>query len=83
MRVGNMKKQRQKITDITFPKNIWKYTQIIGYLIVDISKTDVWFDIYAALSKRGLRYDGTAKIFPQSWAMCGTHFRIDEKMSNM
>lgn len=76
-------KAKSIIADLAFPRNIWKYSQIIGYLVIDISKTDVWFDIYAPLSNRGLRYDRTAKFFPQRWDLCNTHFRIEDKMTNM
>lgn len=73
---------KKEIDRLAFPKTIWKYAQIIGYLTIDISENDIWFEVYAPLSKKGIRHDRKTKVFPQAWAMNGTHFHIDGTMSN-
>ena len=73
---------KSEIARLAFPKTIWKYAQIIGYLVVDITKSDIWFDVYAPLNNNGIRYDTTAKTFPQAWSLNGTHFPLEKEMSN-
>ena len=34
---------KSEIARLAFPKTIWKYAQIIGYLVVDITKSDICF----------------------------------------
>lgn len=73
---------KDEINRLAFPKTIWKYAQIIGYLVVDITKSDIRFNIYAPLASKRIRYDNTAKIFPQAWSLNGTHFPLKKEMSN-
>lgn len=39
------------VSDSCFPKCVWKYNQIIGFIRISVSRRDVWFDIYRSLDK--------------------------------
>ena len=81
MLIGHNNEAKNEIARLAFPKTIWKYAQIIGYLVVDITKSDIWFDIYAPLDNKGIRYDNIAKTFPQAWSLNGMHFPLEKEMS--
>lgn len=56
-----------------FPKCVWKYNQIIGFIQISVSKHDVWFDIYRSLDK--IYYaNSKSKHFIQDIHANGTHF---------
>ncbi len=58
-----------------FPKCVWKYNQIIGFIQISVSKKDVWFDIYRSLDK--IYYaDSKSKHFIQNIHANGTHFYV-------
>ena len=58
-----------------FPKCIWKYNQIIGFIQISVSRRDVWFDIYRSLDK--IYYaDSKSKHFIQNIHANGTHFYV-------
>lgn len=58
-----------------FPKCVWKYNQIIGYIRVSVSKHDVWLDIYRSLDKRYYA-KSKHKHFIQNTPTNGTHFYV-------
>lgn len=45
-------------------QNIWQYNQIIGYIQIDVSAQDVFFDIYCSSDNR--YYEISAKAFYES-----------------
>lgn len=63
------------------PRTIWKYAQIIGFLKIELSPSNVWFEAYAPLGERYC-YNQTRKTFPQNWHMNGTHFYVDDNIGN-
>ena len=71
----------RKYGQCLFPRTIWKYAQIIGFLKIELSSFDVWFEAYVPLKERYC-YNQTRKLFPQNLFMIGTHFRIEDNMDN-
>lgn len=61
-------------TMISFcPYNIWQYNQILGYIIISVSKNDVWFERYLADMNR-IIFDSKQKRFMSNKPMNGMHF---------
>jgi len=61
------------ISSCCFPRCIWKYNQIVGYIVISVSRSDVWFDIYRSLDD--IYYaDSKCKHFIQNIQANGTHF---------
>ncbi len=66
---------RLYVSDICFPKCVWKYNQIIGFIRVSVSKHEVWFNIYRSLDN--IYYaDSKYKHFIQDIQANGTHFYV-------
>lgn len=66
---------RLYVSDSCFPKCVWKYNQIIGFIRVSVSKHDVWFDIYRSLDN--IYYaDSKYKHFIQDIHANETHFYV-------
>lgn len=63
------------------PKDLWKYNQIIGYLTISISPTDVWFNIFCSFDK-AYRFDSSSKHYIENWAINGCHFYVDKTDTN-
>lgn len=61
------------IKSIYFPQYIWKYNQIIGYIIISVTKDSVWFDIHLSI-KQKIRYDSSKKPLIYDTCSNGTHF---------
>lgn len=66
---------------LDYPRNQWKYNQIIGYIAIYVSAQDVWFDIYLSSDKRYYANSNT-KHFIQNILANGTHFRVSENDDN-
>lgn len=70
------------VSRFSFPRSLWEYNQIIGYIKISVSRHDVWFDIYCSLDK--IYYaDSKQKHFIQNIQANGTHFyssKPDNKM---
>ena len=59
----------------SFPRCLWKYNQIVGYIKISVTKHEVWFDIYCSLDK--IYYaDSKQKHFIQDIHANGTHFYL-------
>lgn len=58
-----------------YPKSIWKYNQIIGFVTISLTKQDVVFNIYCSLDKRYYT-DSKRKHFIVDWNINGAHFNI-------
>ena len=68
-------KARLYVSDSCFPRCLWKYNQIIGYIRISVSNHDVWFDIYRSLDK--IYYaDSKQKHFIEDIHANGTHFYV-------
>ena len=60
------------------PKKVWKYNQIIGYILVRITAYDVIFELYRTLDLRFFKRL-SKKHFIQNMHLMGYHFRADGK----
>lgn len=66
---------RYYVSKFSFPRCLWKYNQIIGYIKISVSKHDVWFDIYCSLDKTYYA-DSKKKHFIEDMHANGTHFYL-------
>ncbi len=63
---------------LCFPRYLWKYNQIIGYIRISISIHDIWFDVYRSLDK--IYYaDSRQKHFIENIHANGTHFYVSKQ----
>lgn len=63
------------VSDNCFPRCLWRYNQIVGFIRISVSRHDVWFDIYRSLDK--VYYaDSKQKHFIQDIHANGTHFYV-------
>lgn len=69
---------RLYVSDSCFPRCLWKYNQIIGYIRISVSRHDVWFDVYRSLDK--IYYaDSKQKHFIEDIHANGTHFYVSKQ----
>lgn len=76
---GNTEKDAKLyVSDSCFPRCLWKYNQIIGYIRISVSRHDVWFDVYRSLDKI---YYATSKQkhFIEDMHANGTHFYVSKQ----
>lgn len=71
----------ESIKDVYFPMNVWKYNQIVGYITISISKSDIWFDLYSSLNKK-FQFKSKTKQFIQDTNLLGWHFRVEADDNN-
>lgn len=69
------------ISTLCFPRCIWKYNQIIGFIKISVSRHDVWFDIYSSLDKI-YHADSKQKHFIQDIHANGTHFYVSNQSND-
>lgn len=72
---------KEMIYSLCFPNSVWKYNQVIGFINISISRTDVWFDIYLSLDKRFCAVS-KKKHFVQDIHANGTHFYTSDKSND-
>lgn len=68
----------KRMKDHVYPRNVWKYNNIIGYIVVSIAKRDVYVDLYKTLDKR-FYATRNAKHYIQNMNLSGTHFYATDK----
>ena len=61
------------IKDIFFPRDVWKFNQIIGYIRLSVTRQDVLFEIYLARAKR-YHANSRVKKFITYYPAHKTHF---------
>jgi len=61
-----------------YPRDIWKYNQIIGYITISVSQHDIWFDVIKSLDTV---YYATSKTkhFMQDVGVLGMHFYVQDE----
>lgn len=64
-----------------YPKTVWKYNQIIGYIEILLNDRDVIFEKYMCLKKKKYYYNTTRKCFIQPVYGIGNHFNAT-KLTN-
>ena len=77
--------QYNQIRNTFFPKNLWKYNQIIGYIVINLVKYDYGIDInfeWYQSDKKLYRFNSNEKNFVQNESLIGYQFFVDESDSN-
>ena len=69
---------QQGVSAVFYPYWIWEYNQIVGYIKISISATDVLFRLYCSMDKQ-YRFNSKEKHFIQDWGINGAHFYADGK----
>jgi hypothetical protein len=72
---------RQIFSTLHYPKYIWRYNQIIGYICISISGSDILFNVYKTLDKN-IHVNSKTKHFMQDMGLNNAHFRVSDKDSN-
>lgn len=72
------KDAKSYVSNSCFPRYLWKYNQIVGYIKISVSPNDVWFDVYRSLDN--IYYaDSKQKHFIQDIHANGTHFYVSNE----
>lgn len=58
-----------------YPRNVWKYNQIVGFVEIAVSSRDIAFYVHKTLDKR-IRATGNTKHYIQDMWINGLHFPI-------
>ena len=69
---------KQGVGACFYPRWLWKYNQIIGYIRVSVTATDVIFDVFCSMDKK-YYIDSKQKHFIEDWNCNGTHFYAIDK----
>ncbi len=67
--------KKEYIYSLDYPRYIWKYNQIVGYIVISVSTHDVWFELFLSLDKR-FYADSKTKHFIQNTFANGLHFHV-------
>jgi hypothetical protein len=66
----------------TYPKRIWDYNHIVGYIVIGYEFGDVVYKVYLPTPhKQRYIWKSSKKTFLYDIHANGTHFRIDKNMS--
>lgn len=71
----------EDVKRIYFPRTVWQYNQIIGYLVITYSQNTIWFNEYGTLD-RNIHAVSKTKHFIENMYLGGYHFHIEDTMSN-
>lgn len=66
---------------LVFPRSVWQYAQVVGFVTIAVSATDVIFEVYAPVNQR-YHYNGKSKINIQCWHTNGLHFPMPSPPDN-
>lgn len=70
---------KNDLFSLFYPKNIWLYNQIIGYIRVLLDYPDILFEIYMPLQRKRYRTFSNRKSYCANWLADGLHFNIVDK----
>ena len=67
----------------SYPQRLWEYNHIVGYIVISVEGYDIQFDVYLPTPHMD-RYiwKSKQKHFLYNTHANGTHFYVDEKLSN-
>lgn len=75
----------KQIERLFFPKNVWKYNQIIGYIIINLVQrvygTDIEFEWYQSDKKRFF-FNSQKKNYISNLSLLGFNFFIEDNDTN-
>ena len=60
-----------------YPRNVWKYNQIVGFVEIAVSSRDISFNVQKTLDSR-IQAVGKTKHYIQDMMTNGMHFPIDD-----
>ncbi|NCB51537.1 MAG: hypothetical protein EOM54_06620 [Clostridia bacterium] len=63
---------------LNYPRYVWKYNQIVGFIVISVNESDVLFDVYCSLDKKYF-IDSNKKHFIANLNANGTHFYAGDK----
>lgn len=68
----------------TYPQRLWEYNHIVGYIVISTDRYDILFDLYlpTPLIERYI-WTSKQKRFLYNIQANGTHFHMNDKLSNM
>lgn len=67
----------------TYPKRIWEYNHIVGYIVIGYEFGDIQFKVYLPTpQKQRYIWRSSKKTFLYDIDSNGTHFRVDGTMSS-
>lgn len=67
----------------TYPQRLWDYNHLCGFIRITYDRTDIFYDIFLPVTKiQRYSWRGTRKHFVYNILVNGTHFYVDENMSN-
>ena len=69
---------RRGVSDCFYPRWLWKYNQIVGYIEISVTRCDVNFDLYCSMDRQ-YRIDSKSRHYIEDWSINGVHFRIEGK----
>lgn len=75
------KSARECVARCCYPKDRWRYNQIIGYITVSISPGNVWFNVFCSMDKR-IPFNSGKKHFIEDWHIGGYHFFVPDRETN-
>ena len=71
---------KSRIKSMFYPRDLWRFNQIIGYIVISASDTDIWIELYKSLATR-FYATRKQKHYIQNMNLSGMHFRA-ENMCN-
>ena len=67
----------------TYPKRVWEYNHIVGYVVIGYEFGDISFKLYLPTpQKQRYMWRTSKKTFLYDVHSNGTHFRVNESMCN-
>jgi len=69
---------RDELSQFSLPECLWKFNQIIGYIIISSTKNEIIFNLYCSTDKKYFA-DSKKKHWMINWDMNGTHFETNSK----
>ena len=65
-----------------FPRYIWKFNQIVGYIEIIVTSLDVIFEIYMCHTKGRFVFKSKQKYYIEKIPTVGLHFPISNKSND-
>ena len=66
---------KELIRNIYFPRTLWKYNQIIGFIIIAATQQDIVFEIFCSMDRK-YYLNSQSKHFIQYYSSLGNHFPV-------
>lgn len=77
----NKEDLKNSLNNLYCYNKIWKYNQIIGYIVISIKNSAIWFDEYATDDKK-IHFNGGKKHYIHYLNLIGYHFYVDKNKAD-